>query len=116
MVWKIDCNTYANKQHRHRGKNSRRKDERDNLRRVLGVAAENVLDLGSLAVAEGSLVGSCSAPGIADNVDIEHGRNNGLGSTERAQNNLGLEGVLGTEELNGKFLLGLFVVHRDIGH
>lgn len=78
----VDVYTYANKQHWNRGHDGERKEQRDNLGGVLGVVAEDVMDLGLLAVSQGRLVGRLGGNILKVEVDVEDG---GEGTSGRAE-------------------------------
>lgn len=109
LLWFVHS-TYADEEDGNRSQDSGGKGQRDDLGRVLGVVAENMVNLGTLSISQRRLVGRRSA-GVALDVDVKDGRDNGLGRAKGAQNDLGLEGLLGLEKLDGEVLVSLYREH-----
>lgn len=65
--------TYTDEENRQRGQHGEHEDGRDDLGRVLGIGAEDVVDLGLLAVAQGRLVDDGRRVGVAGQLDVEEG-------------------------------------------
>lgn len=99
--------TYAHEKNGDRGQNGHDKGQRDDLGRAAGVLAEDVVDLGLLAVADGSVVGRGRGRGVAPHVEVEDGSVEGLGGAEGADDDAGAEGLGGQEVLDGEVFLGL---------
>jgi len=99
--------THANEQCRDRGQHGQREDGRDDLGRVLGVGAENVVDLFALAVAQGLLVHDGRQARVGLQGDGEGGLVHGRRRAEGAQDYGGLEGGGGRRELDGQ--VGIFL-------
>lgn len=98
--------TYADEKHGHGREDGSGKGEGDDLGGVLGIGAEDVVNLGALPVAQGRLVGGAGV-GVALDVDVKDGRDNGLGGAKGTEDNLGLERLLRLKELDGEVLLRL---------
>lgn len=67
-----------------------------------------MVDLGLLAVADGSVVGRGRGGGVALYVEVEDSGVEGLGGAEGADDDAGAEGLGGQEMLDGEILLGLW--------
>lgn len=99
--------TYADEERGQRGDHGHREEERDHLGRALRVGAEDVMDLGLLAVSEGLLVGRRREGRVRFNLDLEDGRVEALRRTERGEDDRRLERRGRREELDREVFLGL---------
>lgn len=100
--------THPNEQSGHRGQDGKRKHERHNPGRVLGVRAEDVMDLGELAVPQGSVGAGRRMAGVQLDGDVEGGRHGALCRPGRAEDEAGSEGGGRGEELRGEVLVALW--------
>jgi hypothetical protein len=71
--------TYNHKQSRYSRGDSQRKEQRDDLGRILGIGTEDVVDLGLLAVTDGLLIGRHGGIGIKVKLEIKEGSIESLG-------------------------------------
>jgi hypothetical protein len=108
--------SYAEEESRHGGQDGQGEEQRDDLRRVLGVGAENVVYLRLLAVAKRRFVARKSGVRVSLEFEIEGGRNKAFGSAEGGDDNRSLQGLLGEEQLGGnvlgrlqKYLVSMFL-------
>lgn len=100
---------YSSQEQRQCGPNSNHEDDGEETRGEFGILPENMVDLGPFAVAQGLWDGGRWHKRILLDVDIEGVGNESLGRAKRANDDGGMEGLAGREELGWEVLLGLFV-------
>ncbi len=99
--------SYADEESRDGSQHSQRKGQRDDLGGAAGVRAEDVVNLGLFAIAEGLLVLWGRRVRIGLDLDIENRRDEALCGAEGGNNDRSLEGLGREEELDRDLLLGL---------
>lgn len=101
--------TYAKEEGRNTSGNGQHKDKRDDHRRARVADLEDVVDPSSGTVSYGSGVLGSGSVGIETDLDFEEGRDEGVGRAKRTKHEVGLDGGVGEEELDGEILLRLEV-------
>lgn len=97
--------TYAKEEGRNTSDDGQHKDKRDDHRRARVADLEDVVDPSSGAVSYGSGILGSGSIGVETDLNFEEGRDEGVGGAERTKHEVGLDGGVGEEELDGEVLL-----------
>jgi hypothetical protein len=104
------ASTHADEQGGDSSRDGQRKEQRDELGWALGVGAEDVVDLGLLAVSERLLVHGGKCVLVELDLDVKYVLLVALSLAERGQNQRSLEGLGRGQELDGD--VGVFLQAR----
>lgn len=100
--------TYPDEQSGYSRQDREDEDQGDDLGRALGVVAERVVGLGLLAVPQRRLVGAERCVLVERYVQVKCGHEESLGRAEGADDDGRLEGVLGSQKLDGEIFVRLY--------
>ena len=100
--------TYGDQEDRKSSSDDHHEDDREDLVRVLGGLAEDVVDLRLLAVAHCGRGSGCGLVGVLLELNVEGVGDEALSGAKRADHDGRVDGLEGCEQLGGDILLGLY--------